>query len=101
MIVISSPVHQPIARVSVGFTESRIRDPGRRIGGVRAACDCNECKQTNDSENPSHSVPPGASQVYLRASLIYCSAVFNRVLLLSASAGAGHVRAADALEKAF
>src|SRR5438477_32706 len=27
--------------------------------------------------------------------------MFNRVLILSASAGAGHVRAADALEKAF
>ena len=27
--------------------------------------------------------------------------MFNKVLILSASAGAGHVRAADALEKAF
>ena len=27
--------------------------------------------------------------------------MFNRVLILSASAGAGHVRAADALQKAF
>jgi len=27
--------------------------------------------------------------------------MFNRVLILSASAGAGHIRAAEAIEKAF
>src|SRR4030095_10208854 len=33
--------------------------------------------------------------------ILVLNTMFNKVLILSASAGAGHVRAADALEKAF
>src|SRR5215471_20229130 len=38
---------------------------------------------------------------HIRASIGEHMGMFNKVLILSASAGAGHVRAAQALERAF